>query len=117
MDAFNRILVPVDFSAHSDLALRYATTLADRFGATVEVLHVVEDPFCIRGMERRRLIAPNIPELLADLVTAARAKLADLKDGRSQPGSAPHHRGPDDGPDGTSLRTASPITPSRKSST
>ena len=45
MDAFNRILVPVDFSAHSDLALRYATTLADRFGATVEVLHVVEDPF------------------------------------------------------------------------
>ena len=33
------------FSAHSELALRYATTLADRFGATVEVLHVVEDPF------------------------------------------------------------------------
>ena len=45
MEAFNRILVPVDFSAHSELALRYATTLADRFSATVEVLHVVEDPF------------------------------------------------------------------------
>lgn len=33
MDAFNRILVPVNFSAHSDLALCYATTIADWFGA------------------------------------------------------------------------------------
>ncbi len=78
MDAFNRILVPVDFSAHSDLALRYATTLADRFGATVEVLHVVEDPF-VSGAWSAEALAPNIPELLADLVTAARGKLADLK--------------------------------------
>ena len=78
MDAFNRILVPVDFSAHSDLALRYATTLADRFGATVEVLHVVEDPF-VSGAWSAETLAPNIPELLADLVTAARGKLADLK--------------------------------------
>ena len=67
MDAFNRILVPVDFSAHSDLALRYATTLADRFGATVEVLHVVEDPF-VSGAWSAESLAPNIPELLADLV-------------------------------------------------
>jgi nucleotide-binding universal stress UspA family protein len=43
-EAITRILVPIDFSAHSDRALRYATTLADRFNATVEVLHVVEDP-------------------------------------------------------------------------
>ncbi len=78
MDGFNRILVPVDFSAHSDLALRYATTLADRFGATVEVLHVVEDPF-VSGAWSAETLAPNIPELLADLVTAARGKLADLK--------------------------------------
>ena len=78
MDAFNRILVPVDFSAHSDLALRYATTLADRFGATVEVLHVVEDPF-VSGAWSTGAIAPNIPELLADLVKAARAKLDDMR--------------------------------------
>ena len=37
-----RILVPVDFSAHSDAALRYAATLAGRLSASVEVLHVVE---------------------------------------------------------------------------
>lgn len=78
MDAFNRILVPVDFSAHSDLALRYATTLADRFGATVEVLHVVEDPF-VSGAWSTGVLVPNIPELLADLVKAARAKLDDMR--------------------------------------
>ena len=77
MDAFNRILVPVDFSAHSDLALRYATTMAERFGATVEALHVVEDPF-VSGAWSTGAIAPNVPELLADLVRAARAKLDDM---------------------------------------
>src|SRR4030095_2446236 len=78
MDAFNRILVPVDFSAHSDLALRYATTLADRFSATVEVLHVVEDPF-VSGAWSTGALVPNIPDLLADLVRAARAKLDDMR--------------------------------------
>jgi len=77
MDAFNRILVPVDFSAHSDLALCYATTIANRFGASVEALHVVEDPF-VSGAWSTGAIAPNIPELLADLVRVARAKLDDM---------------------------------------
>jgi nucleotide-binding universal stress UspA family protein len=60
-EAITRILVPVDFSAHSDRALRYATTLADRFNATVEVLHVVEDPFVSGAWSPRhlRLISPS----------------------------------------------------------
>jgi universal stress protein A len=45
MTAINRILVPVDFSAHSDRAIEYAVTLGKHFGACVELLHVVEDPF------------------------------------------------------------------------
>jgi nucleotide-binding universal stress UspA family protein len=77
-EAITRILVPIDFSAHSDRALRYATTLADRLNATVEVLHVVEDPF-VSGAWSPEAVAPNIPELLADLVAAARGKLEDLK--------------------------------------
>jgi nucleotide-binding universal stress UspA family protein len=77
-ETITRILVPVDFSAHSDRALRYATTLADRLNATVEVLHVVEDPF-VSGAWSPEAVAPNIPELLNDLVAAARGKLADLK--------------------------------------
>jgi universal stress protein A len=39
-----RILVPVDFSPCSDAALSYATFLAARFGASIDVLHVWEPP-------------------------------------------------------------------------
>ena len=59
-EAITRILVPVDFSDHSDLALRYATRLAERFNATMEVLHVVDDPF-VAGAWSPEAMAPNIP--------------------------------------------------------
>lgn len=49
MTAIARILVPVDFSPHSDHALNYAITLGKRFGSCVELLHVVEDPFASGG--------------------------------------------------------------------
>lgn len=39
------ILVPTDFSAGSQEALRYAFDLAVKLGATIHVLHVLEDPF------------------------------------------------------------------------
>ena len=45
MTAINRILVPVDFSAHSDRAIEYALAMGKHFGACVELFHVVEDPF------------------------------------------------------------------------
>jgi nucleotide-binding universal stress UspA family protein len=41
--AVSRILVPVDFSPHSELALRYAAALASRLEASVELLHVMDD--------------------------------------------------------------------------
>jgi nucleotide-binding universal stress UspA family protein len=42
--AFTQILVPTDFSSGSRLAVDYAVELAGRLGATVHLLHVVEDP-------------------------------------------------------------------------
>lgn len=45
MTAINRILVPVDFSPHADRAIEYAITMGKHFGASVELFHVVEDPF------------------------------------------------------------------------
>lgn len=40
----NLILVPVDFSPHSEAALVFAAELADMTSATLMVLHVVHDP-------------------------------------------------------------------------
>jgi nucleotide-binding universal stress UspA family protein len=39
-----RILVPTDFSECSDAALRYGLELARKFGASLHLLHVIQDP-------------------------------------------------------------------------
>jgi nucleotide-binding universal stress UspA family protein len=39
-----RILVPSDFSECSDAAVRYGLELAHKFGATLHLLHVIQDP-------------------------------------------------------------------------
>jgi nucleotide-binding universal stress UspA family protein len=38
-----RILVPTDFSKHSHTALTYAASFAEKFGAEIHLLHVVQD--------------------------------------------------------------------------
>ncbi len=43
MFAPKNILVPTDFSEHSDRALKQAIDLASRFNAKVYLLHVIED--------------------------------------------------------------------------
>lgn len=46
MTPMKRILVPTDFSATSDIAVEYAIDAACRHGASVHVLHALEDrPF------------------------------------------------------------------------
>jgi nucleotide-binding universal stress UspA family protein len=77
-ETIDRILVPVDFSAHSEKALRYATTIAKRFSARVELLHVVEDPF-VTGAWSAEAFVPNIPELLNDLIKAAKERIHEFK--------------------------------------
>ena len=39
----HRILVPTDFSKHSQNALKYAAAFAEKFGAELYLLHVVQD--------------------------------------------------------------------------
>jgi nucleotide-binding universal stress UspA family protein len=75
-DSLNRILVPVDFSAHSEKAIRFATTLANKFGARLSLLHVVEDPF-VTGAWQAEVFVPNIPELLNDLIKAAQTQMTE----------------------------------------
>ena len=40
-----KILVPTDFSECSGVALQYACSLADAFGASIHLFHVLEDPY------------------------------------------------------------------------
>ena len=77
-ETLDRILVPVDFSKASDRAIRYATTLANKFGARVTLLHVVEDPFVTGAWQAEAFIA-NVPALLNDLMMGARTRLSELK--------------------------------------
>lgn len=44
MIALKRILVPTDFSPTSDVALTYGRALAEAFGASMYLLHVLENP-------------------------------------------------------------------------
>lgn len=75
-ESLNRILVPIDFSAHSEKAIRYATTLADKFDAKLTLLHVIEDPF-ITGAWQSQVFVPNIPELLQNLINTAQTHMAE----------------------------------------
>jgi nucleotide-binding universal stress UspA family protein len=45
MQPIKTILVPTDFSVPAERALAYARNLADAYGASLHLLHVIEDPF------------------------------------------------------------------------
>jgi universal stress protein A len=45
MIALRHVLVPTDFSATSDSALRYGKALAGAFEATLHVVHIIEEPY------------------------------------------------------------------------
>jgi nucleotide-binding universal stress UspA family protein len=78
-ESIARILVPVDFSTHSERAVRYAATLAGRVGASVELLHVVEDFFSIPAYSE--VFVPNMPDLVQTMVNDAAQRLDLLKEG------------------------------------
>ena len=50
---FTPILVPVDFSAYSSSALRYAAAIAERFASSIIVLHVVPRETSTYAMQQR----------------------------------------------------------------
>jgi nucleotide-binding universal stress UspA family protein len=67
-----KILVPTDFSPHSDYALDYAATLAKQLGAKIVLLHVIDsmsysvtDTFTV--IEHRRALETTARTLLNNL--------------------------------------------------
>jgi nucleotide-binding universal stress UspA family protein len=82
--AISRILVPVDFSAHSEAALRYATALASRLEASVQLLHVVDDPMAT-GPWSSEVPIPDLTELLKNLIANAERRLEQYRTAIRQP--------------------------------
>lgn len=70
---FSRILVPIDFSQASEVALRRAAQLAAGFGGTLELLHVIE---AVRFIQELNSV-PSNGDLTA-LEKAARRKLSEM---------------------------------------
>jgi nucleotide-binding universal stress UspA family protein len=71
------ILVPVDFSPHSEAALTFAATLADALGAPLVVMHVVHDPseapgyYAKKGKKRLRKMEDVAAEMMASFMQKA----------------------------------------------
>ena len=74
MTRITRILVPTDFSATADAALDYAYVLAERFGAPIELLHVLDDPFVADGMAAEAYIS-EAPVLRSAMLREAQERL------------------------------------------
>lgn len=74
MARITRILVPTDFSATADAALEYAFVLAERFGASLQLLHVLEDPFVTDGMAAEAYIS-EAPALRTAMLHDAQERL------------------------------------------
>lgn len=72
---YKRILCAVDFSASSDRALTYATSLAMEADAHLTVLHVVETP--VPALEPVLTSGSGLAPLDQELRTAARRRLHD----------------------------------------
>ena len=72
--AIRHVLVPTDFSATADAALDHAFALAARFGADVQLLHVLDDPFIAEGMAAETYIA-EAPTLRTVMLRDAQERL------------------------------------------
>jgi nucleotide-binding universal stress UspA family protein len=75
MFAPKHILVPVDFGETSARALQYAISIADRFGASLDLLHVVPNPYLD---DPAGLYLPLPVTYVSDLVNEAKKRLNEL---------------------------------------
>lgn len=70
-----RILVPMDFSPPSDAALEYARSVAARYGASLHLLHVAEDPY--RALYSAEVFVPEMEGLREEILSDTAGRLKD----------------------------------------
>ncbi len=80
------ILVPVDFSAHAEAALAFASELATALGAPLVVLHVVHDPgeapgyYAVKGKKKQlRRMEDVAQDMMNEFMDKARRRHPDRK--------------------------------------
>lgn len=76
MGAITKILVPTDFAPASERALAYACKLADALGASLHILHVIDDPFAAGAY--MEMYTPPPADYLGRMEDAARSHLESL---------------------------------------
>ena len=59
-----QILVPIDFSVHSKNALKYAIPFAEQFGASIDLIYVVEPTVYPADFSFGQIGFPNVEEEL-----------------------------------------------------
>jgi len=74
---FTRILVPTDFSEPSEAALDCAKAIALRFGASLHLVHIIDDPL-VTGIAGVEGFVPEAPSLAAELEAEAESRLTSL---------------------------------------
>ena len=79
MIALKTILVPTDFSDCSDAAVRYGRALAQAFGASLHLLHVVQDPYK-QAWAAEGFAAP-VTDMVTQWETQARKRLEETAAG------------------------------------
>jgi nucleotide-binding universal stress UspA family protein len=84
----HRILVPTDFSKSSDNALTYAVAFAEKFGAEVYLLHVVQDLALF--IPEAIMVAPPLAPPVEQFIAAAREALDRAIHGLDRPGLTIH---------------------------
>ena len=60
------ILVPIDFSLHSKNALKYAVPLAEKFGASLHLVYVVEPTIYPADLGFGQVVLPGVEEELRE---------------------------------------------------
>lgn len=97
---FHTILVPIDFSAYSAEALQYAGAVAQSYGASLMLLHVIsKEIVTVTTYERhtgRRVLPPHAYALHTDPVTSTGAEDTVIADLHEQGMEALQHFLPDE---------------------
>ncbi len=86
MFSTDRILVPTDFSSHSNMALKKAVDIASQFNAKIYLLHVIDDHLFEFGSDVGLGMEENRATIIGDTMTYARnlmkEKVASMKDAK-----------------------------------